>query len=242
MGADTNGGPQMALWRLLSRLLRRTIGAEYIPALDVVAKTREFGRPPCRWTVVDHDGLRRCIVYCAGVGADLSFEHELMREFSARVFAFDPTPRSIAWLQTQEPVANFRFAPLGLAGFDGELELYPPLESSHVSFSCVAPAHPASAQRFPVRRLASLMALLGHEAIGLLKMDIEGSEFGVIADLVAGPVRPDQILVEFHHRLPGVGWSATRDALKRLRSAGYLLFSVSRSNEEYGFVRAALIA
>ncbi len=67
-------------------------------------------------------------------------------------------------------------------------------------------------------------------------MDIEGSEYEVIESLARTDIRPIQLLVEFHHRFPGVGLKETQRSLKQLREMGYKLFSVSDRAEEFGFV------
>jgi hypothetical protein len=90
----------------------------------------------------------------------------------------------------------------------------------------------------PVHRLATILGMLGHSQIDLLKMDIEGAEYGVLADLLAGPVAVKQLLVEFHHRWPEVGIAKTKHAIRMLHKAGYRIFSVSPSGEEYGFKMA----
>jgi hypothetical protein len=89
-----------------------------------------------------------------------------------------------------------------------------------------------------VRRISSVQQILGHARIDLLKMDIEGAEYEVIDDLLAGPVPVRQLLVEFHHRWPEVGIAKTRTAIRKLNAAGYRIFSVSPSGEEYGFLAA----
>jgi hypothetical protein len=81
------------------------------------------------------------------------------------------------------------------------------------------------------------MGELGHDKIDLLKMDIEGAEYSVLADLLASHIRVDQLLVEFHHRFPEVGVNKTKGAIKALNAAGYRIFSVSPSGEEFGFLR-----
>jgi len=88
-----------------------------------------------------------------------------------------------------------------------------------------------------VRRLSTIMRELGHGAIDLLKMDIEGAEYEVVADLLECGVDVRQLLVEFHHRWPEVGIARTKRALHDLNTAGYRLFSVSASGEEYGFLK-----
>ena len=81
------------------------------------------------------------------------------------------------------------------------------------------------------------MQELGHDHIHIVKMDIEGAEYDVIEDIYQSNVRPDQMLIEFHHRFPGVGTLKTRDAINKVRAMGYQLFSVSDTKEEFGFIR-----
>ena len=37
-----------------------------------------------------------------------------------------------------------------------------------------------------------------------MKMDIDGAWYEVLDDLPASPIKPTQLLVEFHHRFPGI--------------------------------------
>lgn len=80
------------------------------------------------------------------------------------------------------------------------------------------------------------MRELGHTHIDIIKMDIEGAEYDVIKDIHNSDIRPKQILVEFHHRFPGVGIKKTKEAIDSLRSIGYKMFSISDTNEEFCFV------
>ena len=70
----------------------------------------------------------------------------------------------------------------------------------------------------------------------LLKMDIEGFEYGVIDDVLAGPLRPAQWAIEFHHRMMHFDPDQTRRAVGQLEAAGYRLFAVSNVGHEYSFV------
>ena len=47
------------------------------------------------------------IVYSFGVGTDISFDIELIQKHNVLVNAFDPTPRSIAWIKNQKLPNNF---------------------------------------------------------------------------------------------------------------------------------------
>jgi hypothetical protein len=67
-------------------------------------------------------------------------------------------------------------------------------------------------------------------------MDIEGAEYEVIDDIVRLGLRIPQLLVEFHHRLPGVGIEPTRRAVAQLNAAAYKIFFAAESGEEYSFI------
>lgn len=168
----------------------------------------------------------------------MSFDLEIIDTFSLKVFAFDPTPKSIEWVNKNRSTLplEFNMQPYGLAAKDGEVCFSPPENPDHVSYKMTVGQSSASASLLPVKRLSTIMADLGHKKIDLLKMDIEGAEYEVIEDMLGGSVRPRQILVEFHHRFPNIGAEKTNSAVRALREAGYELFAVSLSNEEYGFI------
>jgi hypothetical protein len=81
------------------------------------------------------------------------------------------------------------------------------------------------------------MQKLGHQKIDILKMDIEGAEYQVIEDLLKSGISVNQLLIEFHHRFPFVGVQKTKDAIKALNNAGYAIMAISRSGEEYTFIK-----
>ena len=57
-----------------------------------------------------------------------------------------------------------------------------------------------------------------------------------MADLLAnGPV-VGQLLLEFHHHLPTIPLSRTKQAIADLRAAGYRLFHQSQAGAEMSFV------
>jgi FkbM family methyltransferase len=161
----------------------------------------------------------------------------LIARFGVTVHAFDPTPRTLQWINAQTLPPRFVFHPWGVAAHDGTGRFSPPHNPGHISHSLIERDTPWPAIEVPVRRLATLLGLLGHESIDLLKMDIEGAEYEVIDDLLSSGVAVDQLLIEFHHRWPEVGIDKTRKAIRQLHDAGYRIFTSSASGEEYGFLK-----
>jgi FkbM family methyltransferase len=174
----------------------------------------------------------------AGLGTNVSFDLSLIRAFGCQVHGFDPTPDSLAWLRKKELPPQFCLHPFGLADFDGEARFSPssdPREPSHTLLE--RPETAGQAVAAPVRRLSTTMRELGHEHVDLLKLDIEGAEYGVIAEIVRDRIPVAQLLVEYHHRFPGVGVNKTNEALDLLEDAGYAAFHVSDSGREYSFLK-----
>jgi len=175
------------------------------------------------------------VVYSFGIGEDASFDLALMERFDCAVFAYDPTPRSALWVESNIANSRFIFSPVGLAAEGGSLAVVAPSDASHVSFS--APNGRAATSHFPMRRLGDLMQENGHSRIDVLKMDIEGFEYDVLRNMMLETaIRPTQILVEFHHKMFGYSREHTNDAVDLILSKGYKLFHVSPGGHEYSFI------
>lgn len=50
----------------------------------------------------------------------------MIDRFDYNIHAFDPTPKSIEWLRTQDTNEKFKNYAFGLADFDGELSFHAP--------------------------------------------------------------------------------------------------------------------
>ncbi|HOJ30821.1 MAG TPA: FkbM family methyltransferase [bacterium] len=183
----------------------------------------------------------RSIVYSAGIGDDISFDLDIIKNFGAHVFGFDPSPVSIAWIEKYNLPLEFRFFPYGISDHDGEMLMFPPENPNSTSFPL---ARKTSVEPFEVcvMRLATIMKELGHVRIDLLKLDIEGGEYAVIADMVESDIRPGQVVVEFHHRFPQIGISKTKTALRQLKQAGYKIVHIESRGYVYSFVHRHLLS
>jgi FkbM family methyltransferase len=222
--------------RFAKRGVRALRGQDLWQSAQIKCERLRLGNEGACWCVAPRGLSAASVVYSMGVGEDISFDLALIERFTLQVHAFDPTPRSIEWLQEQIVPPEFVFHPYGVAGFDGSCAFLPPENPAHVSHTIVKRDPSRLAIEVPVHRLETIMKMLGHQQIDLLKMDIEGAEYGVLADLVAQRIPVKQLLVEFHHRWPEVGIEKTRQAIRSLNEAGYRIFNVSPSGEEYSFL------
>src|ERR1700674_143803 len=195
------------------------------------------------WTICPEGISPQSIVYSVGIGDDISFEVSLIRSFGLpALFAFDPTPTAISWLSGQRVPKEFRLFQYAIADYDGTAKFFPHDNPDFVAHSLVPRKATASqAVEVPLRTLPTAMRELGHDHIGLLKMDIEGAEYAVIENLLRERVDIRQLLVEFHHHdrhTDGMSAERTREAVQKLNRAGFKIFHVTPRGEEYSFIRA----
>lgn len=229
------------LYRRGRRWYDHLIGRGIACRPDCVLKTRELGNDGANWVIYPSTITADSVVYSFGIGEDISFDLELIRQFGVTVQAFDPTERSVKWLGSQDLDHRFIHHRFGLAAFDGKLEIFPPQNVDHVSFSVVQHAQTSGSQTtIPVKCLTTIVNELGHDQIEILKMDIEGAEYDVIKSLRECPVLPRQLLVEFHHRFPEIGPQKTRQAIQTLKELEYRIFHISDSEQEFAFIRGAI--
>ena len=216
---------------------RIATGKELYCPLDIKIKRELIGNREAPWCIVSHTLHKDSVIYSFGIGTNISFDIGLIEKLGCRIFAFDPTPRSIEWIKKQKVPPKFKCMDYGISDRDGVMMFYPPANPDHVSFSTEAIQESKEGIELPVYRLRTIMEKQGHDTIDLLKIDIEGSEYGVIQDFLNSNVDVRQILVEFHHRFDRLNMKKTREAICALRSKGFKIFYISPNGEEYSFTR-----
>ena len=229
-------------YRSLKRVIRALGGHDFLQRRQMACETKWLGNVDARWCVCPSTLHGSSVVYSFGVGEDISFDLELIQNFGMQVHAFDPTPRSIEWLRKRDLPQRFVFHGYGVADFDGTCKFHAPANPKHISHTLIERHAKQPSIQVPVYRLTSIMKTLGHDRIDLLKMDIEGAEYGVLEDLLRSRIAVKQFLVEFHHRWPEIGVAKTKQAIRALNDAGFRIFSVSSKGEEYSFLNLAINA
>jgi FkbM family methyltransferase len=235
----------MSLYRAVRKgtWFKSILGQEPFHWIRTRPEVVEFGSKYGRWGIDATDLSSSSVVVCFGLGEDVTFETALIENFGCTVFGFDPTPRSVRYVTAQVNDPRFKFFPYALADRNGTITFALPPESVSDQVSASAVARYASSSvatiDVPCLTLEDARSRFAIPRIDVLKMDIEGAEFAVIEQAIANHWLEDatQVLVEFHHFLPGLTAAQTRRAISLLLAAGFSIAWIGRTNHEYLFTR-----
>jgi FkbM family methyltransferase len=218
---------------LLRPLLRRPLHQP-----EIMRAYSLFGSDYGSWPLLENSANESSVIYSFGIGEDISFDLAAIARYGCAVHGFDPTPKSRNWIETQPLPPQMHYYPYGISSTDGEVKFFPPANQDHVSFSFQpGKNHVCEPVICKVYRLSTIMHMLGHTAIDVLKLDVEGFEYGVIEDFLTENILPRQVLIEFHHGIYNIGNDKTKAAVDRLHESGYHIFYISNAGREYAFVR-----
>lgn len=181
------------------------------------------------------------MIYSFGIGEDVSFDEGMISLYGAEVYGFDPTPKSIEYVKKNVKSTHFHFYDWGISNKDAVENFYLPKNKDYVSGSKIARKE-LDETGIPVQmfKLKTIMQKLNHSKIDLLKMDIEGSEFAVIPDILSDEIMPSQLCVEVHKRFlggSGGGGNIIKKLVALLNEHGYYLVWVSDSFNELTFLK-----
>ena len=222
--------------RKLYRVLKRR---DFFYRTTVNVPAKRFGSAYGGWWVLPEYLDGRSVILSVGLGEDVSFDLALQEATGCTIHGFDPTPKSLAYLKSISLPDAFSIHPYAVSEQDGELCFNLPQKSEHVSGSLETIASEKSIT-VECKRLGTIMDDLGINTIDLLKMDIEGSEYKVIEDMIESDIRPGQLLIEYHHFFDSVSNARTKQSIALLLENGYELFRIEGYN--YSFVRKNLLA
>lgn len=227
--------------RTIAQRLRRNLnqlrGTEASFPLDLTIDRLRLGSGYGGWVIAPNGLPSQPIVFSVGLGTDITFDLAMIRQFNARVFGFDPTPKSEKFIRTQTLPGNFVFIPVGLGDFDGQMT-FQLGNASYDSYS--TDTHydrPADTVTCPVAKLSTLMSRVGIDRIDILKMDIEGGEYAVMSDVLLLKDSIRQLLIELHYDQSSEQLKRAKNLVEMIRSEGFKLFDRSAVGKELSFIR-----
>lgn len=195
---------------------------------------------------------RSLIIYSFGIGEDLSFSQDLLKKWKCDIYAFDPTPKAIQYVRQSRlnQLDNFHFYEWGISDKDGTGQFHLPKEELYVPETLVGCSNveeisgsviPHNGVQYEaidveLKTLKTIMNLLDHHQIDLLKMDIEGAEFSVIDEILDSGVFFRQLCLEIHNRFFRNGYALLGKMIKRLNKSGYYIASVAPDFLEVTFI------
>ena len=228
------------MFRLLKKIISK-IRIEFKRRLIVKTKrnSKWFGNNYGGFYVCPDNLNSSSIIYSFGIGEDVSFDTSIIGEFKCEVFGFDPTPKSINWVHSQNLPSKFHFHQYGIDNKTRLVNFYLPKNPEFVSGSVLENLNIDTDTTIQVqmRTLEEIAGSLGHKKIDVLKMDIEGSEFKIPDSILNSELQINQILIEFHDRFFSDGKVMRKNAENILRSNGFEIFAISNSLEEVSFIR-----
>ena len=234
---STLGTIRRNLMQTTSQMIRVIRGEEVLYHPEISCTKKRLGSDYGGWTICPDALTSHSIVYSVGLGIDITFDRAIIENYGVAVFGFDPTPFSLSYLQSQSLPKQFHYFPYALSDHDGTLPFFPPSDKRNISFSLLKRATPqAEAVMVTARRLSTIMQELGHDHLDILKLDVEGAEYGIIEDVLQSGIRPRQFLIEFHHRYSEVGFAKTQSAINALHQAHYSIFDIGRGGFDYSFM------
>jgi hypothetical protein len=118
------------------RLINNILSHYFLLFYMKINCSKEYhGTEYVEWNICPIHITKESIVYSFGVGENISFNLSMIKKFGVNIYAFDPTPRLIAWVKSQKLPKEFHFFPYGIADYDGIAKFYPPENPEHESHS-----------------------------------------------------------------------------------------------------------
>jgi FkbM family methyltransferase len=231
----------MVFKRLKQRYRHRQLRTHGI-VVDVELISVAYGARSGIWTIFPDVLLPGSVVYSFGVGNNIEWDLGMIRNHGVELYAFDPTPRSVEWIDQQSLPDEFHFHPIGLSNNDGEQNFYAPTREHKFNFSYYRRRkRDAKIVSCTVNRLGTLLAMFGHKTIDVLKMDIEGGEMDALPDILSTEHGIGQLLVEFHYNDPNISFKQFSTIISSLRKRGFRIFHISERGYEFSFIHQSLL-
>jgi FkbM family methyltransferase len=229
---------QSQLQRVWRGVNKYSVRSASIPLLGGISKSlpvTSVGSGDGAWDIPEGVVDANWVCYSIGVGRNATFDVEMVRQFGCTMVSFDPTPSSIEYVKTLDPVP-FRFVPWAIWTHDGHLDFYTQDQNNNVNCSVIDSGRGNHLCRVDCYRLKTAMERLDQKRIDLLKIDIEGGWLPVIEDFVESGITPRVFCVEFDSPTSIRRVQRAVELLKRVN-----LHLVHRRKDNYLFVDNSIL-
>lgn len=216
----------------------KLIGKAPNHSIDIKVKKTKHGSDYGGWVVAVDFINKSSIVYSIGIGTDVTFDTSMIESYGLKIYGYDPTPGSLDFVRKSKLPKEFTFFPYGISSQDRKEKFYLPSNPNFISHSKTPSKDKSHYITVEMKKISTVMKVLNHEKIDVLKMDIEGFEYEVIKNVLEENLDIKQILVEFHHGMyENINTTNTNEIVKLLRDSGYKIFNISPSVREYSFIK-----
>ncbi len=219
----------------IKKIKRVIEGKDFFYAPSIQKNSRKIGSEYGGWWIsTDEINNRPLTIFSFGLGEDISFDIDMMKQYKCTLHGFDPTPKSIKYIESLNLDQNFHFYKYALSDKNGTLSFNLPVNDDHISGS-LEEISSSNTIQVKCKNLQSICKELNIKDIDILKMDIEGSEYKVLENMIDSNIYPDQVLVEYHHFFKSISNDQTKKSIDLLLNNKYELFKIEGYN--YSFIR-----
>jgi len=187
--------------------------------------------------VIDLDSINEGdTIVCGGAGEDITFEEELMKHKNINIIEVDPTEKSHKFMESKlEKYSNIKLIKAAIEKHGTEkITLYKNKKPTHVSESIYINHQSVlnSGQSYETKCI-SIKQLKEKYNPSFIKIDIEGSEYNVVDELIG----TKQVCIEFHHHcIPNKTIMDTTNIITKFIDAGYEIID-NRNLHEITFLK-----
>lgn len=244
--------------RWISRKIKKWTEPSIRLQIQKLPKQNIMGTDYGGYTVPEGLLHQEAIYYSVGAGEDISLDVEIANRYNPFIYIFDPTERAEKHFQkvkndaakgvqtplyknytyptTPQSFQKIVFEKIGLWIRTDVLKFFVPAKEEHVSHSLVNLQNTEKYLEVPVSGLDELMKRFGHREIDMLKIDIEGSEFEVIEDIINKNIPIKYICLEYH-RMGEKPIERIQKSIDSLTSNGYICIAANKRTLVFGFLR-----
>ena len=225
---------------------------ESIVSLEYVEKIHFLGDKGWAWPVIKDHLTESSICYCVGAGGNVSFDIALYNEYKSNIFIIDPTKYAVniakKAMERAENPDKIKLIEVALSDEEGGFKMKQNPQGQSHSIIKNSKLHDLDIKTHtvPCKTLSTLMKEYNHTKIHMLKIDIEGSEYKVIEDILSKKIDIDIINVEFHGEWLSDKWSKCasykdlNEIIEKLIKKGYIL-TYQNGYREYMFVKEYIL-